>query len=65
MSKLRFKTDANPVSADDFYYDLTKGGYIKLEEFLEPESVEDLRNALALLDEFESGMEELGYLEEM
>ena len=47
------------ASTDDFWYDLTYGGYLKPEEMLEnPADVERGRNATAVIREFEAACEE-------
>lgn len=52
------------ISTDDFWYDLTDGGYIKPEYILEdPEEVEKIKNAIKLIDRWKFEMEELGILE--
>ncbi|HCU06468.1 MAG TPA: hypothetical protein DIC42_02640 [Holosporales bacterium] len=47
------------ASTSDFWYDLTKGGYLKPEEILEnKEDVELVKDAVAVLTAFENSCEE-------
>ena len=47
------------VSTDDFWYDLTDGGYLKPEKMLEnKEDVEKIKNAIAVIQEFENSCKE-------
>lgn len=47
------------ASTDDFWYDLTYGGYLKPEEILEDQAdVERVREAIATIREFEAACEE-------
>jgi len=47
------------ASSSDFWYDLTKGGYLKPEEILENnEDVEAVKNAISVLTDFEDSCEE-------
>jgi len=51
--------DGCMVSTGDFWYDLTKGGYLKPEEILErTEDVISVLAAIAVLMEFEESCEE-------
>lgn len=46
------------VSSSDFWYDLTKGGYLNPEEILEnKEDVEAVKNAISVLTDFEDSCE--------
>ena len=46
-------------STSDFWYDLSKGGYLKPEEMLEKtEDVEKVKEAIAVLEEFEESCED-------
>ena len=46
------------VSTAEFWYDLTKGGYLKPEEILEDkEDIEKVKNAIAVVEEFEESCE--------
>ena len=52
------------VSTDDFWYDLTDGGYIKPENILEdPADVEKIKNAISLINRWKFEMEENGIIE--
>ncbi|MFW6002377.1 MAG: hypothetical protein ACOCQD_03475 [archaeon] len=47
------------VTTDDFWYDLTDGGYLKPEEILEdPKDVKRVKDAIATIREFENSCEE-------
>jgi hypothetical protein len=47
------------VTSDEFWYDLTKGGYLKPEDILEnSDDVERVKAAIAILQEFEDSCEE-------
>lgn len=47
------------ASSDDFWYDLTSGGYLKPEDILEDqEDVQRVKNAVQVLTEFERSCEE-------
>ena len=62
---MKFKKDVESVATDNFWYDLTDGGYIKPEKFLEEEDAKKVNEAVDLLREFLSGMEENEFLEYM
>lgn len=62
----RFKDDAEPQVFNDFWYDLTCGGYIKPELLLADEAqVAELRQAVALVESFLSAAETAELLETM
>ena len=66
MNKWKFKEGAEPQgSSDGFWYDLTSGGYIKLEKVLEGEQLEMAKNALATLKSLEDAMENAELLNDM
>ncbi|MEN6431286.1 MAG: hypothetical protein ABFD06_00095 [Smithella sp.] len=47
------------ASTSDFWYDLTSGGYLKLEDILEnKEDVDRAKNAIEVIREFEQSCEE-------
>ena len=47
------------ASTSDFWYDLTSGGYLKLEYILEnKEDVDRAKNAIEVIREFEQSCEE-------
>jgi len=59
----KFKKGAE-VSTDDFWYDLTSGGYIKPENLLDdPEQAKAVKDAIDLLQSFHDTMEDKGILE--
>ena len=52
-------------SSNDFWYDITDGGYVRPEEVLaDPEQVTQIRGAIALLRSFETALESNGLLNE-
>jgi hypothetical protein len=52
--EMKVKPDLE-VSSADFWYDLTKGGYLKPSEILvESEDVRNVENAIQVLTEFEN-----------
>jgi hypothetical protein len=59
MKKLKFKKDYEQVGTDDFWYDLTRGGYIKPKDFLEEEDAKRVKAAVDLLRQFEDEAAEL------
>lgn len=64
--KFKFKEDANIVT-DDFWYDIVGGGgYIKPETLLEdPEQLKAVQDAIELLQELHSQLEDAEIIEEM
>ena len=63
MADWKFKKDAEPVTSDDFWYDLTDGGYIKPELLLEEiEQIHELEKAIKTIRSFEMEAEEEGLL---
>ena len=47
------------VSTGDFWYDLTKGGYLKPEEICEnPKDAERIKQAIKTIEDFENSCEE-------
>lgn len=62
----QFKKDAKPQgSSDGFWYDITDGGYIKLEEVLaNKEQLLALKAALETVKSFETALSENGLIEE-
>lgn len=56
MSNLKLKPASKLpeyCANDDFYYNLTSGGYLKPEDFLNEEDARRVRIAAQLLEEFE------------
>jgi len=63
---MKIKEDAESISTDDFWYDLTDGGYIKPENFLDDsEDIDSIYDAINLLESFRDLLEESGLLEEI
>ena len=62
----KFKENAAPQgSSDGFWYDITRGGYIKPEDVLaDPEQLEKVTEAVNVLESFEAALESAGLLEE-
>lgn len=59
----KFKKDQT-ISGEDFWYDLTDGGYIKPEELLEDkEQIKKVREAITIITEFEGQMIDSGIME--
>lgn len=64
--KLQLKQgDLESVSTDDFYYDLFWGGYFKPEKFLDEISAEKVKEAIDIINQYESLLEDSELLEEM
>lgn len=59
---MTFKKDAKIVT-DDFWYDLTDGGFIKPEDVLEPMDAHKVSQALRILQEFQQEAEKKGIIE--
>lgn len=62
-----FKKDVpEQGSSDGFWYDITIGGYINPEEILDDEKqVQQVKEAIALLQDFERALENNGFTGEM
>jgi hypothetical protein len=58
----KFKEGAS-ISTDNFWYDLTDGGYIKPEKLLEADDAKILRAAIDIIESFKSAAESKGILE--
>lgn len=55
---MKWKKDADIVT-DDFWYDLTDGGYIKPNELLEDkDEIQQVEEAIKLLEKFKRSAEE-------
>lgn len=55
--------EGSDIYTDDFWYDLTSGGYLRYKEFLEDEAdIERVRQAIVVLIELQDLVEE--YMEE-
>lgn len=63
--KFNFKKDAQSVCSDDPWYDLTSGGYIKPENFLEGDELQKVYDAIELIEEFLEQLDDNGFLERM
>lgn len=62
--------EGSDIYTDDFWYDLTGGGYLKYKEFLvDQKDIERVKNAIAVLielqDSIEDYMDEQGDIEVM
>lgn len=58
MAEWKFKEDVTMVYTDDFWYDLTDGGYLKPEEILAvEEQAIKLREAIDLVHSFQHAVE--------
>ena len=65
MPKLNFKKNVEPIASSEFWYDCTMGGYIRPDDILEPEDAKRAKEAIKLVQQFESELEENGIIEEM
>lgn len=64
--KLQLKQgELESVGTDDFYYDLFKGGYFKPEKFLAEISAEKVKEAISIINQYESLLENNELLKEM
>lgn len=61
----KWKKDVKPIASGDIYYDLTGGGYIKPEDFLEDEDAQKVNDALKLIMNFIEEMKENEFIELM
>lgn len=53
--KWKLKENVELYDGEEFYYDLTDGGYIKLEDYLEDEKqIKKLKEAISLIRSFEN-----------
>jgi len=59
MTDIEWKFKEGPCwNSDEFWYDLTDGGYIKLAELLEDKNqIELLQNAITIIKSFEDALE--------
>ena len=61
---MKFKENVK-INANDFWYDLTRSGYIKPEELLQDEAdIEKINNAVKVLYDFELEMYDKNLVEE-
>ena len=58
------RDEIDTVYTSEPYYDLFEGGYIKPEDFLEPESALQVTEAIALVRQFMSEASKQGFIEE-
>ena len=58
------RDEIDTVYTSEPYYDLFEGGYIKPEDFLEPESALQVTEAVALVRQFMSEASKQGLIEE-
>jgi len=64
--KFKFKKDAEVVFSSDFWYDMTDGGYIKLDNLLEDsEQIKEVKNAIEIIEKFKRELLAAGLYEEM
>lgn len=62
--KFEFKEGAEWPNAE-FWHDLTVGGYPKVEDLLsDPAQIKEIKNAVKLLESFQSQLEDEGIIEE-
>lgn len=65
MRELKFKKDAPEISmTNDFWYMVNRGGYIKPQDYLEPEDAKLVQDAIELLAAFEEQGEEKDLFQE-
>jgi hypothetical protein len=56
---MEFKKIKEPIQSDDFWYDLTSGGYIKPEKLLKnKEDVAKVKEAIKIIQQFQQEAEE-------
>ena len=60
---LKWKKDIEPKSSDDFWYDVSLGGYIDPYEFLEEDDADKVFNAINILKQFKEEGEQNGLIE--
>lgn len=64
--KLKFKKDAEPIGLnEDFYYMITSGGWCAPEKFLEEEDIKKVREAIEIIEQYETQGIDEGFFEEM
>jgi len=64
--KLKFKKDAEPMGlTDDFYYMINGGGWMKPENYLEEDDAKKVREAIAVIAQYEQQGIDEGFFEEM
>lgn len=57
----KFKQDAPTEYSDEFWYDITVGGYLDPADYLDdPEQIKKLNEAVDLVHDFEAALESLG-----
>lgn len=65
MKRLKFKKDVEPMGlTEDFYYMINGGGWCKPEKFLEEDDAKKVREAIRVIEQYESQGIEEGYFEE-
>jgi len=53
----KFKENVEPIGSDDFFYDITDGGYINYKELLDdPKQIKKLSEAINLLLDFQDAL---------
>lgn len=56
--EFKFKDDVQSIECDDFWYDITDGGYLDPSEVLEdPDQIKQLNDAISLVYEFQQALE--------
>lgn len=64
--KLKFKKDAEPIGlSEDFYYMINGGGWCAPEKFLEEEDAKKVREAIGIIEQYETQGIDEGFFEEM
>lgn len=64
--KLQLKEgNLESVGTDDFYYDLFLGGYFSPEKFLDNVSAKKVREAMVIINQYESLLDENDLIQEM
>ena len=66
MKDLNWETKPRePIYSEDFWYDLTDGGYIKPEELLrDPDTILAVKEAIAIINKFETILRANNLIEE-
>lgn len=66
MEKLKFKKDSETMPlSEDFYYMINGGGWCAPEKFLEEDDAKKVREAIRIIEQYESQGIEEGFFEEM
>lgn len=63
---MKFKKNIRPIGlSEDFWYMINGGGWANPEKFLEDEDAKRVREAIKIIEQYESEGIEQGYFEEM